>query len=134
MKNHWLQVRLVILAALLLTFAVQAQQVSDEENIKALRENIQRMVANAPPATAPDENHRKTLLSLRGQLVRLLLKKSGALESRIGNLEAPGALPEVKAYAAQLRSDLKAVNDEIGSLDQALGGTLPAPLAVATPQ
>jgi hypothetical protein len=135
MKNHWLQIRLVILAALLLTFPVQAQQqVTDEENIKVLRTNIQRMVANAPPATTPDENHRKTVLSLRGQLVRLLLKKSGALESRIGNLEAPGALPEVKAYAAQLRSDLKALNDEIGSLDQALGGTLPAPLAAATPQ
>ena len=134
MKNHWLQIRLVILATLLLTFAVQAQQVSDEQNITALRENIQRMVANAPPATAPDENHRKTLLSLRGQLLRLLLKKSGALESRIGNLEAPGALPEVKAYAAQVRNDLKAVNDEISSLDQALGGALPAPTAATTPQ
>jgi hypothetical protein len=61
MKNHWLQIRLVILAALLLTFPVQAQQqVTDEENIKVLRTNIQRMVANAPPATTPDENHRKT--------------------------------------------------------------------------
>jgi hypothetical protein len=49
MKNHWLQIRLVILAALLLTFPVQAQQqVTDEENIKVLRTNIQRMVQPLP--------------------------------------------------------------------------------------
>jgi len=131
--KHQSQIPLLILAVLLLVFPAWAQQpASEEERIKSLRVNIQRMVENGPPSTAPDETHQKTLLSLRGQLVRLLLKKSGALESRIGNLEAPGAMPEVLAYATQLRGDLKTVNDEISSLDRALGGALP-PAPVPSP-
>jgi hypothetical protein len=135
MKNQLLQIALVMLASLLLTVHTVGQQpLPAEEQIKSLRVNIQRMVENGPPTTSPDENHRKALLALRGQLLRLLLKKSGALESRIGNLESPGALPEVLAYAAQLRTDLKAVNDEINVIDQAVGGALPsstpAPAAV----
>lgn len=129
--KHQSQIPLLILAVLLLVSPAWAQQqASDEERIKSLRMNIQRLVENGPPPTAPDEEHQKTLQSFRGQLVRLLLKKSGALESRIGNLEAPGAMPEVRAYATKLRGDLKTVNDEIDSLDRVLGGALPAaPLA-----
>ena len=135
MKNHLTKILSVFLTALLLSVQIHAQQpAADEENIKALRENIQRMVANGPSATSPDDNHRQMLLALQSQLVRLLLKRSGALESRIANLEAPGALPEVLTYASQLRGELKTVNDEITSLDQALGGLLPrVPANIVTP-
>ena len=126
MKHQLPHIRFTVLVVLLLTVSAVAQQpVQDEEQIKTLRVNIQRMVENGPSAGAPDDKHQQTLSNLRGQLVRLLLKKSGALESRIGNLDAPGALPEVTAYVAKLRGDLKAVNDEIGSLDQSLAGPLP---------
>jgi len=127
MKKHASKSPLAILLLLLLSFAAvaQSQPAADEERINLLRVNIQRLVANGPSLGTGDEEHRKTVMTLRGQLLRLLLKKSGALENRIGNLAAPDALPEVVTYTTKLRGDLKAVNDEINSLDQALAGVLP---------
>jgi len=128
MKTLTLKVLLLIVAALLFSPPLYAQQAASEE--QRLRGNIQRMVENGPPATTPDEDHQKALLALRGQLVRLLLKRSGGLEARITNLEAPGAAPETMSYAAKLRAELKTVNDEISLLDKTMGGVLPpAPLA-----
>ena len=134
MKNSLSIIRLAMLVMLLLPLSAGAQQqpTSDDEQINLLRVNIQRVVENGPANGTPDEDHRQTLLRLRGQLVRLLLKKSGALENRIGNLDAPGALPDVVAYASKLRGDLKAVNDEINALDQALAGRL-APASAPAP-
>ena len=127
MKKDVSKSQLAILLLLLLSFSAVAhsQPASDEDQINVLRTNIQRMVANGPSIGTADEEHRKTLVTLRGQLLRLLLKKSGALENRIGNLAVPDALPEVVAYTTKLRGDLKAVNDEISALDQTLAGVLP---------
>jgi hypothetical protein len=115
----------------------QGQQAATagEAQILKLRKNIQMMLENAPPPDAPDAGHRSTLLSLRGQLRDLLLKKSGALESRIQNLQTPDALPEVLTHVEKLKKDLQGINDEIAGLkltpEQALtvpsgGGTPPA--------
>lgn len=141
MRNCRIQIGLVLLATLLLSSHVHAQlSATDEARIITLRSNIQRLVENAPPVSAPDDNFQRTLRSLRGELVRLLLRKSGDLEGRINRLEEPGALPETLAIASEWRGKLKAINDEISSLDQALGGPLPlgppatpAPLSAPTP-
>lgn len=131
MKPQLSKISLVIFAALVLSVPLHAQQTATDE--QALRLNIQRLIENGPGPTEVDEGQRKALLALRGKLVRLLLKRSGGLESRIANLEAPGAMPEVMAVAATLRVELKAVNDEIATLDQALGGVLPPAAPAATP-
>jgi hypothetical protein len=130
MKTQVPKVLLVILTAVLLNLPVHAQQAVSEE--QRLRVNIQRLIENGPPPSVPDEDHRKALLTLRGQLLRVLLKRSGSLETRIANLEAAGAAPEVTSYAGKLRDELKTVNDEITGLDQTMAGVLP-PVPSATP-
>jgi len=133
MKNYIAKCRFAVFAVLLVvavSAAAQQQPTSDEEQIKSLRVNIQRLVENGPTNGTPDEDEQRLLVKYRARLLRLLLKKSGALENRIGNLAAPGALPEVLAHVTKLREELKAVNDEIEGLDQSVAGALslqPAP-------
>jgi hypothetical protein len=141
MKSQLARTLLTAIFVLSLTISAIGQQLglSDEAQIKNLRTNIQLMVANAPPKDAPNEGgHRDTLLSLRGQLLRLLLKKTGALESRIQNLQVPDALPEVLTHVEQLKKELQNVNGEIQNLDSALrqsGGTvIAAPVPPPTPE
>src|SRR5438128_8535649 len=107
---------LLVVFILLTSVAALAQQTAstDEGQIQKLRINIQRMKANAPPKETPNEGgYRDTLLNLQSQLRDLLVEKRGALKSRIQNLEAPDALPEVLAHVQQLKTQLQSVNDEV---------------------
>lgn len=115
------------------------QPLSDESLIEKLRTNIQRMKENAPPKESPNEaGYRDTMLSLQSQLRDLLIEKRGALKSRIQNLEAPDALPQVLAHVQQLKMQLRAVNDEAEGIDRELGSAVEAdsltlPARVSTP-
>jgi hypothetical protein len=123
MKIHTKRMLLPLLALLLIAVSVSAQdpQPSDEMQIKSLRASIQVMVENAPASDAPDaKDFARRLGSLRSQLLMLLAKKTGALEVRIHNLEAPGVLPEVQAHAQQLRQELKEVETEIVTVEGAM--------------
>ena len=118
---------IIILIVTLLTVHMpvcgQQPELSDEAKIKLLRVNLQRLVENAPPKDAPDQgDYRRTLVTLRRQLQRLLVEKSGALKSRIRNLDMPDAVPEVAAHVQQLGNELRAVNDEIAQLDRSSEG------------
>jgi len=114
-----------------ITQVVGQTPTSDEARITALRSNIQRMAGNAPPAGTSDNKYERTVQNLRIQLRDLLIEKRGGLKVRIQGLRAPGALPEVLAYAQELDKELGGVNSELQLLDRSLGAA--AGLPPATP-
>ncbi len=118
-----------MLVCLLLSLSGSGQQPVMPDEMP-LRINIQREVENGPLDNSSDETRNRVLFDLRNQLLRVLLKKTGALETRIQNLEAPGALPEVLAHAEQLKKELNSVNNDIKALDAALVGGAPTVFAI----
>ena len=127
-----------ILLVILANVLAAAQPTNDQVQIERLRTNIQRLVANSPPAGTPDQGgFRSTLQNLRNQLRDLLVEKRGALKHRIHNLEGPDALPEVLRHTQELRRDLEAVNNEIAlitsQLGEAVGIVVPPPAPVPAP-
>lgn len=129
MKTHMKRLLPACLTVLLLAISLQAQTTPDE---KSLRASIHALVQEAQLGGAGDP---QKLAEYRYQLLFLLGKKTGALEIRIKNLEAPDVLPDVRAKAAPLRGELAGIEAEIAQLQGALAmNPLPAAPAPAPPQ
>lgn len=138
MKNAKLLLSASMVLLVMIGARGQQPTLTDEGQIQRHRTNIQRLIANAPPADAPTQaDFRSTLQNLRNQLRDLLIEKRGALKNRIQNLEAPEALPEVLAHVQQLKIELQGVNGEVQALSQELGqdlGSLPRSAPAPTPK
>lgn len=130
MKIPFKRIVLVLLAVSLLVVNAQAQQgaQSDEARIRDLRVALKAMADTPPPPDAPDApDYRRRLGEILVQLQRLLLKKTGSLETRINGLQpAAKTVVQVKEQVAQLTSELESVEDEIREIDRQLAqGGLP---------
>jgi hypothetical protein len=105
---------------------------SEEAQIKQYREEIRALSAKSPPPEA-QEAYRRSLLSLRKELYKRLLKKSGALEKDIHDLQSPNASAELQNYVKQLESTLQGLNREIEVLERDLDQSLNVAAADAAP-
>lgn len=134
MKFRIKRIVLVLLAVSFLALNAQAQQ-SDESRIRELRAGLKAMVNHPPPTDAPDApDYQRRIGEIMVQLQRLLLKKTGSLETRINGLQAAATtIVQVQEQVAQLTSELKSVEEEIKEIDRYLarGGvvlrTVPEP-------
>lgn len=136
MKISVKRIVLVLLTVSLLVLSAQAQQgvPSDESRIRDLRVALKAMTDYPPAPDAQDApDYRRRLGEILVQLQRLLLKKTGSLETRINGLQpAAKTVVQVQEQVAQLTSELKSVEDEIREIDRQLaqGGlprTIPMP-------
>ena len=120
MNIHVSRIVLVLAAVSLLSFSAQAQ--GDESRIRDLRIAIQAMVSNPPAADASDApNYQRRLNEILVQLQRLLLKKTGSLETRINGLRPAANIVQVQEQIAELSTELKSVETEIQGIDRKLG-------------
>lgn len=128
------QIVFVLLAVLFLGLNAQAQQ-SDESRIRELRVGLKAMADNPPPADAPDaRDYQRRIGEILVQLQRLLLKKTGSLETRINGLQAAATtIVQVQEQVAQLTSELKNVEEEIKEIDRYLARSDVVPRAVPQP-
>jgi hypothetical protein len=132
MKSHVSRTILVLVAASLLSLPAQAQQ-GDETRIRELRIAVQAMVSNPPAADALDApNYQRRLDEILVQLQRLLLKKTGSLETRISGLRPAANTVQVQEQIAELSNELQSVETEIEGIDRRLGQGR-RPMAMAPP-
>src|SRR6266446_1282952 len=120
----------LLVLLLLPAFAVYAQQrVSNDARIQSLEVGIKKELENSPSKESPDyQFYKKTLSRLRQQLLWLLVKRTGALETRIQNLSGSD-LPDISAHVRELGVELANVNGEIARLRRALGSDIGTPSA-----
>ena len=124
MKIHGMRMVLVVCAVSLLAVNVLAQQTGQRPSIDSqigdLRVGLQAMADHPPLPDAPDgANYYRRYGEILVRLQRLLLKKSGYLESRIQGLQvAANRVPEVQQEVEDARRQLKSVEDEIQNIDR----------------
>jgi hypothetical protein len=120
MKIRVKRIVLLVLAVTLLAVSAQAQ--SDESRIRDLRAGLKAMTDNPPPADAPDApDYQRRVGDILVQLQRLLLKKTGSLETRINGLQdAARTVVQVQEQVAQLTNELRGVEREIREIDRTL--------------
>jgi hypothetical protein len=128
MKIRIHRIVIVLLTISFLCFNTQAQQ-SDESRIRELKVGVKAMTDHPPPADAPDApDYQRRVGEMLVQLQRLLLKKTGSLETRINGLQAAGTtIVQIKDQIAQLSSELRGTEEEIKGIDNYLArnGALP---------
>jgi hypothetical protein len=143
MKIRVKRIVLVLMTLSLLVLSAQAQQgvPSDESRIRDLRVALKAMADFPPPPDAQDTaDYRRRLGEILVQLQRLLLKKTGSLETRINGLQpAARTVAQVQEQVAQLTGELRSVEAEIREIDRQLGqgglpGAIPQQPQAAGPQ
>lgn len=122
MRSNVKRMVLVVCAISLLALSAQSQQLtpSVDSQIRNLRVGLKAMTDNPPPPDAPDApDYHRRYSEILVQLQRLLLKRTGSLETRINGLEpAAQTLVQVREQIAQLKSDLKSAEEEIQNIDR----------------
>ena len=120
MKIHVALTAVILIAISLHSSPAQAQQ-GDETRIRELRAAVEAMVTNQPAADAPDAtNYQRRLDDILLLLQRLLLKKTGSLETRINGLRPSEGVVQVRDQIAELSSELENTESEIQEIDRRL--------------
>jgi hypothetical protein len=115
---------LIVCAVSLLALNGFAQELgagpSVDSQIADLRAGLKAMEDYPPPPDSPDAaKHRRRYSEIVLRLQRLLLKKSGYLESRIQGLQtAASRVPEVQQEVDDAKQQLRSVESEIQNIDR----------------